>query len=103
MKDSLAVEEMFERGSTNKYLGVQIRTYIIEEFAPSEDDAKKAICEVQKMYDSPLVELHMEYHNKDQGFDYDEANARKWIEAQDKILKIAYKGNPPESAFTSAY
>lgn len=98
-----SLEQRGIRGETKKYLSVQIRTYIIEDSVPSEEDTEKAIEIVQGNFSDPLPMLHLAWHNKQEGFNYDLVKYEQWIKAEKNILDLAYKGKVPESAFATAY
>ncbi len=100
----LTIDEILQCGSTNKYHSIEIRTWKLEDLTPSEIDTERAINEVQSIFESPLLDLHTEWHNREEGIACDQVKAEQWLKAQLMILDRAYGGNKvPRSAFASGY
>ena len=89
--------------STTAIQGISIRLWGDDFELPTHESAALAINEVQALYNKPLVELHLEWHNQKEGFKANNQSAADWITAQQQILEIAFNGNIPFNADADGY
>jgi len=103
----IVTEEMVEmakkQSHTNPVSSIHIRVYEFEDQIPEQELAAKAIVEVEDEYELALIDMFNHFDNREQGFTHDEQLAQLWVEAESKILAIAYPSGVPESAFVTGF
>lgn len=88
---------------TDPFKGVYIAVSNVDDELPEQTCTEAAIQAVQDEWEVSVVSLFTDLHNKLEGFEYSDENVETFLKCQKEILKRAFEGAIPTSAFVSCY